>query len=750
MNKFYIIKHYKVLKMKRNVINLVLLSFVVFSSHLCFCQAIPNEILSKKIVVEGEVVSQKFRYRNVDKGLIETLNFIKVKKKLKDATVTDTIIFLTNGGIMQGFLESSSHSPKLVIGQKGLFAIDKYEIKEDKFISNFDIDNNIFINYNTNLQHACDLFSKNLFTQMAKKPNEFQNSTLNTSKEFCIKIENIIPNFTSNTISFDILGKSNQQGIKLSEVNIKVKYPKRNLGDYIVNNVKIEAQKSTILLDNIYQLDLSDFTDTIVEINVLSDCIIPSTRSNYYELDTIFENLLSLTLKVSNWGFLGDLTLEDFQFEGTAKFINETNSCEEFDDLCVENGSFQLGFCDIFQAITGPFGAGVQQEITFKGLNYGTTGKIEIPNADDGGATNITINSTDTRWVKLWSDTEIKVLISSIAPDHPMGSGKWIIKPTINLGCHQDIEIEYAISNTLVASNTERMNSIATNTFSGNDKFKWYIDKTAIETNSFLAAQGITYLDVYNVCNQAFCDWELASGLEFNFEGDNPNGSSNDQKYTVTIGSLGGSILANTSTEISIGLCDLNTDPFIDGRLRDADIIIDENQPWFVSLNTPIPSTKYDLYSVMIHEIGHMLLMYHANQGTMFYSTSLGANARNIDTKLLNGIEVQKNRTLVSLNGCLNGYALNTSISGCTTSTYENFDKNTSLLTQNIFLQNNPTELNFKLEIDEVLVFDFNSNLLYKNVDKSHIFIINYLHSGVYIIRYRIGNKYFNSKFVVL
>ncbi|MBK8112889.1 MAG: hypothetical protein IPK46_22615 [Saprospiraceae bacterium] len=67
-----------------------------------------------------------------------------------------------------------------------------------------------------------------------------------------------------------------------------------------------------------------------------------------------------------------------------------------------------------------PFGAGIQQEITFKGLNYGFSGKIEIPNADDGGASSITINSNDTRWITLWSDTEIKVLISSIAPDHPM------------------------------------------------------------------------------------------------------------------------------------------------------------------------------------------------------------------------------------------------------------------------------------------------------------------------------------------
>ena len=737
--------------MKRNVIRLVLLSFVIFYSQHCYCQAIPTELLSKKIVIEGEVVSQKFRYRNPEKGLIETLNFIKVNKKLTEVTVPDTIVFITDGGIMDGILETSSHCPKLVLGQKGLFAVDKYEIEKDKFISKFDLDNNIFIDYDTHFQQVCDHYGENLFSRLVKMSNNSIVS-LNTAKELCIKIDNIIPNFTTNTISFDIQAKSNQVGIKLSEVGIKVRYPKRNLGDYIVNNVKIEAQKSTIQFDNIYQLNLSDFTDTIVDINIVSDCIIPSTRSTYYELDTIFENLIAVTLKVSNWGLLGDLTIDDFQIEGTAKFINEEEDCEEFDELCVENGSFQLGLCDIFQTITAPFGAGVQQEITFKGLNYGTTGKIEIPNADDGGASNITINSTDTRWVKLWSDTEIKVLISSIAPDHPMGSGKWIIRPTINAGCQKDIEIEYAISNTFAASSTERMNSIATNPGAGNDKFKWYIDKTAIETNSFLLAQGITYLDVLNVCNQAFCDWEQASGLEFSFEGINNNGNDPaDRKYTVTIGNLSGSILANTPTRIAMGLCDPTNDPFIDGVLRDADIIFDENQPWYVSLNTSIPSSKYDLYSVLIHEIGHLLLMKHANQGTMFYQTSLGAIARNIDSKLLNGIAVQKSRTANALSGCLTGFAMNTSVSGCTTdvSEVDNFiiDNKTR-----IYLKGEHLTIEFDKAIDNIIIFDMYGKIIKTERETLQSVQLEGLNlgSGFYFLKYSINGENFVKRILLL
>ncbi|MBK9689293.1 MAG: matrixin family metalloprotease [Saprospiraceae bacterium] len=503
-------------------------------------------------------------------------------------------------------------------------------------------------------------------------------------------------------------------------MSIKVRYPKRNLGDYIVNNVKIEAQKSTILLDNIYELNLSDFTDTIVDIKIHSDCIFPSTRSTYYELDTIFENLIAVTLKVSNWGLLGDLTIEDFQLEGTAKYINETEDCQEFDDLCVENGSFQLGFCDIFQTITAHFGAGIQQEITFKGLNYGFSGKIEIPNADDGGASSITINSNDTRWIKLWSDTEIKVLISSIAPDHPMGSGKWKIKPIINSGCEKDIEIDYAISNTFSASNTERMNSIATSPFAGNDKFKWYIDKTAIETNSFLISQGISYTDVFNVCYQAFCDWEQACGLEFSFEGENVNGNNaTDQKYTVTIGDLGGSILANTPTRLSITSCDPSNNAYIDRRLFDSDIIIDENQPWYVSLNPTVQSAKFDLYSVMIHEIGHLLLMKHANQGTMFFMTPSGSNVRSIDSKLLNGIEVQKNRTLNAIGDCLAGFALNTSVAGCTTSTKDDLNINENRIYPNLFYSGAIIQINFEKEFEEIEIYDLKSRLVYQSKTKS-------------------------------
>jgi hypothetical protein len=135
--------------MKSKSLNLVLLSLLIFCSLQCYCQTFPKDFEYKKFVVEGQVVHQKFRYSNPAKGLIETLNFIKVKKHLKGSRATDTIIFLTEGGIMNGILESSSHSPKLEIGQIGLFAINEFELEKNMLISKFDYDNNNFIDYNT-------------------------------------------------------------------------------------------------------------------------------------------------------------------------------------------------------------------------------------------------------------------------------------------------------------------------------------------------------------------------------------------------------------------------------------------------------------------------------------------------------------------------------------------------------------------------------------------------------------------------
>src|SRR5690606_7562199 len=124
-------------------------------------------------------------------------------------------------------------------------------------------------------------------------------------------------------------------------------------------------------------------------------------------------------------------------------------------------------------------------------------------------------------------------------------------------------------------------------------------------------------------------------------------------------------------------LCDTLSDPYIDGRLRDADIIFDEKDAWYVSTSgSGIGSNEYDLYSVMLHEIGHLLLMKHAMDaplnGTsddrlMYWELTPMQIKTTIDAKTLNGINVQKNRTQNALIGCLSGYAMDTSTDGCIT-----------------------------------------------------------------------------------
>lgn len=293
------------------------------------------------------------------------------------------------------------------------------------------------------------------------------------------------------------------------------------------------------------------------------------------------------------------------------------------------------------------------------------------------------------------------------------------------------VDIEYAIDNTYAAP-YERMNSIATNPFVGNTSFNWYIDSAGIASNGMLISQGISYSDVLSVCQAAFCDWETASGLEFKFAGINNSGQNNaDQKYTVTVGNLPGTQLAVTKTIVSMGLCDTLSDPYIDGRLRDADIIFDEKDKWHVSTSSSgIASNEYDLYSVILHEIGHLLLMKHAMDvpmnGTMddrimYWSLNPMQVKTTIDGKTLNGINVQKSRTQNALSGCLNGFAMDTSTDGCMTSVKDIF------VDYPIFYPNPvPSGQFFQLsadkEIEEILIFDLTGRLVRQvNISNSSV-----------------------------
>jgi len=757
----------------KNIIKLIPIILLTFIINLgVIAQQLQKEtIVSSEIIVEGSVYKKEYRYSKSTSNYIETLNYINVSKILKGNSKEKTLLIITKGGIMDDHIERYSHGISFVENQKGIFFLDKINENQNEIYTKLSDNKNPFIQYVNNKSFEAISYNKKvkyknrskLLTQISP---DLQNDIkqIMVGSELCLSIDNIQPDITNKKIRFIVKIKADISGYKFSEMQLIFSYPVRNFGPNIEENQNISLDREVVIDNDIYYLSTHDVDTNSISINITSDCFKPDP-SVLYELSNSYEKLLSIEMNVENWGNYGDLKLSDFEIKGIAKYYILDRGCVSFDELCVEGRDFPISSCSITKVETSPFGAGINQILHIQGNGFNNGGVINIPNADDGGTTNFSLNETQSRWIKEWSDTDIKVLISSLAPgDSPMGSGKWEILPDLNLKCSEDIEIEYSISNSTQDCPfcIEGMNSIATNPYAGNNSFKWYLDKNGISTNAKLIAQGITFNMVKDVCEAAFCDWEIATDLEFEYAGDNPNGEDEtDEKYTITFNSTPPSINPGLTHLDIILLCDASMDPFIRGRIKDADILLNEDNKWFVSTSpSGITNNQFDFYSVLLHEIGHMISLEHAmdldsGNGTsddriMYWSINPKQIKRHIDSKSKNGIKKQKERTKKALEDCLAGYKLNTSSTGCSSSTFD--IRNVKIYLKNPISAGNYVTIQSDKEISEFRLLSIQGNVLSKinNIDNSTFTYKGIAERGVYFVQVKVQKHWITKKLIVL
>jgi len=756
--------------MKRMVTNSLIAILMILLCTKIIAQDYDTEIVQKcPLIVEAKVVEQEYRYDPENSDNIQTLNYLKISEYLKGSNFTNRIAIVTEGGIIDDMFQTVSHVPKLSIGQKGIFFLEPlqnnnveliaklYNGEDRKLLYISDLDHEVYCTHTHNYYESKGLLKQ----EVSQNSVEFIESELSES-ELCLRIENIQPDLINSKVRFDVKIKANAPGYRFSELSLDFAYPTKNLDKYIATNGNLNLSRGTVIQDEFYNLNFVDVDTSQVSVRITTDCNSGSSvlSNDYYVLSTNYEKLFTAEVNVAEWGSYGELTIESFDFDGRAKYAVSDGRCVDFNNLCAEDDGFEFKNCSITSFEVAPFGAGVQQIMSIKGMCFSTAGELKIPNADDGGASKITIQSTDTRWIKSWTDTEIRVLVSSLAPgDHPMGSGEWEVHPDIHMMCMDAVDVEYAIGNTFV-NNEERMTSIAHSPFAGNQSFEWYLDELAISTNTSLISQGITLSDIRDVCEAAFCDWETATNIEFEYMGNNSNGASpTDQKYTVTIGALSGNVRAITKNQVSQNSDCEDTDPFIDGRLLDSDITFDEATKWFVSTNTSgIAIDEHDFYSVISHEIGHMIMLKHScdiplnstgDDRIMYFELNSSDQKRTIDVKTLNGIEVQKTRTISANSGCQSGFDLNTSISGCTTSVIDFSSTSNFSVYPNPIADNEIHIKSSKELIKSITLFSINGQLLYTNtnIDSYQYNFSMSLEAGVYLVKI---NGYVESKIIVL
>jgi hypothetical protein len=167
---------------------------------------------------------------------------------------------------------------------------------------------------------------------------------------------------------------------------------------------------------------------------------------------------------------------------------------------------------------------------------------------------------------------------------------------------------------------------------------------------------------------------------------------------------------------------------------------------WHVGNESSLPPNKLDLYSILIHEVGHFLSLHHANQGVMFYKLNPGVPKRSIDSDALEGMKKQKQRTLDAIGAaCFPNHTLNVSSQGCTVNNIDN------KIVDDIQLINDNNQLYFQTSesIAQINIFAINGTISQSVRDAPQVDISN-LPLGIYVAEVLLPSNKVAVKFIKL
>lgn len=747
-----------------------------------FSTSLKNTIDNADLIVKGEVIYQE-AFKLTENGNIYTSNSFNVTRGIQ-GVIGSEIKIRTRGGSFEGRTDIVHHQPQFAIGEECILFLkqtrnsDMYELVNGKFGKMQLVKNAAFEAIS---EGSLEKFQseRQLLEQIGELINadltisaiETEADLLNVSEigELCFKIANPEPIFGTSQVAFDILIKSDVEGLLFSGGEVVLKYPISHLGSYIVQNNGIETNKEVVIENPDYSLSVEDLLEDKVKIKIETDC---KKEEVFYPLSTNYEKLVRVIVSVQEWGNLGTLAIDDFSYEGNAQYFIEERGCIDFEKFCTE-GQVYFTACTVNSVEVAPFGAGIGQILTINGEDFGNGigAEITIPNPDDGGATNFSISGIDFNYIESWADDEIKLVVSSIGPNadnSPFASGIWEIDPDITsqepntLVCFFEVEIDYALLNENDLGKDKMIGLVFNPNNSPDGTFQWYLDMD-IDNDPILQMKGISFAMVEEVAQQAFCDWEVATGIDFEYMGGIANGQNAADNMSVVqfspITSAGLTAVRFTDNE----LCP--DDEIFEERFREADIELNTNEDWFVSLNENIGAGKLDLYSVLIHEIGHSILLGHAmdtdnSNGTeddriMYWQVQTQQIKRDIDDKTTSGAEllVERSQEAIAPTRCFNGFVLATNAGACTTPTHEVLRThcNVSLL-GNVKNGEVPLKLSVENKVDFVQIVGVNGQVYYNkdelNEGDHEIPTLNF-HSGLYFLVVSCEGHTFTQKFII-
>ncbi len=757
------------------------------------------------LIVEGTVeASEPFQD---EKGNIYSRNYLSCRQVLKGQSVQNGIVVVETPGGKFGEVESICfHCTKLNIGEKGLFFLVKSEGDRYRLL-NGNAGKVHRLNIDGTRQGVVPSLREyvpdwDMLISSIKKSVSGETITqadlMPTLTELCYKVDSVRL-LDEKHISAKVYAKSNTANLKFGGGEISIKYPISILGSNIVQNSVLSISAGDFISNSaVYSVSAVDLSTDEFKLAVGSNC---TGSLSYALIGTSYEEIAELVLEVDL--LQANELINNTQItDAKAKYYDQSlTGCNDFRTICLDGEYFVVSCSDMAvefvdengQPAVAGAGIGTIARITGEGFEN-APGKLTIPDADTDEDNGIVLESLGTALLS-WSDNLIEVNVTAITPPGIMGSGVWRVDPDglFDLPCSEEVDIKFSLQLGTVTDTDENGNSTqiskhirrySLNSLQGAITF--YLDNT-INANSALSNQGLTFAKIEMLVKEALCEWEEKTGISINYLGAiNPNDHLiNDDalnviyftaQTTVQTISMGTHTAAVTkvTVETQPGCTEIISGNPNDAIVRypiitDSYIAVNQDLEWYdKNSGTSIDGDETDLYTAILHEIGHALGLNHAldpAQGTndsraMYPFIPEGNdNKHAIDAGDEAGGEYlgQKSRELLQspnlvTTACLENYALNdtkfctlTSISDLSRKVdYFSVAPNICNVNQQIFVKN---ELNQKTDfiLSNSLGVILNSFKLVPNATSP----LEFQHKGVYFLSAVYEGQLFTKKIIV-
>lgn len=666
---------------------LALLS-LIFLPNLLFGQlfevSLDEKIQKSSLIVEGKVVKSKC-YRAEDET-IYTAHKVKVSALLKGDYRKEYLTITTWGGELDGELQTWTHLLTLNKGEQGIFFLEPTRvpaIKDADYPESFDVysASQGFIQFIQNDAKAWIAFEpfhtyndipNDLYGYIERQTGQKMTPLGDSGdgKRSGIRYHFTDIEFQGNTVTFNIYVNSLIGNKKLYKSGIQLGYNPAFFGSNIATNGNLLMQDAGISLSSTYDLIQANVTSSKVKIELLP----VGSLSDLTEITTSEQLLAKGSITIQNLLADPGITYDIAEMQAMSKFY-EGGLQQVFDTVIVE-GDWRPSSEAVTITSVSPLivAGGVEDIITIKGSGFGTspdgvlpptTKRVLFTPAPEAFPPTYywsTLIRSNTQYVS-WTDTMIRVKVPSTGRDlnNPAYAGG-----VVNASACSEIIGIFDLSTTppSIAESPQPIyvKYSAVNqaySVSGNE----HVAKVKLANRNGLGGYDLKYNSLFDTLNagnakkafeRALITWRCNTGVNFRIKD-----TTHTNTCFINYGLLPAGVPTATKAVLSPGalaVCGSNISATFQ-FLPKFDLIFSNSATWHSDTTKPNLNwtTKFDLETVALHELGHAHLLWHTN------------NPANVMYGLAN--QYKRNLTSDDLEGgnYIVGYSTPTSTPPCTT-----------------------------------------------------------------------------------